>query len=74
MPQPNNALSQEHEGRLQLALQAYQSKQFRSYQAAAAAFNVHHHTLTRRANGVLFRLETPANSHKLTATEEQPIF
>jgi hypothetical protein len=53
MPQPNNALSQQHEGRLEVALLAYRSGEFRSYRAAAAAFNVNHYTLSKRAKGIL---------------------
>jgi hypothetical protein len=49
MPQPPNALLLEHEGRLQLALEAYKAGQFRSHQAAAQAFNVKHRTLSYRA-------------------------
>ena len=73
MPQPHNALSLQHEGRLQLALQAYNSGHFHSYRAAARAYNVKHRVLSSRARGIPFRLETPANSQKLTATEEQTI-
>jgi hypothetical protein len=76
MPQPNNALLQQHEGRLELALYAYRSSKFQSYRAAAAAaFNVNHHTLStgKRAKGILPGLESPANGYKLTATEEQTI-
>jgi hypothetical protein len=54
MPQLNNALSQEREGRLQLALQAYRSSQFKSYRTAAIAFKVNHHTLSKRAKGTPF--------------------
>ena len=73
MPQPKNALSYQHEGRLQLALQAFNSGQFQSHRAAAAAFNVKHHTLSQRAKGTPFRLESPPNRQKLTHTEEQTI-
>jgi hypothetical protein len=73
MPQPTNALLQQHEERLKLALNAYRSSEFRSYRAAAAALNVNHHTLSKRAKGILFRLKVPANGYKLTATEEQTI-
>ena len=54
MSQQHNTILEEHEGRLQLTLQAYNAKQFRSYRAAAAAFNVKHYTLTERAKGKLF--------------------
>ena len=70
MPQPDNALLQPYEGRLQFALHAYRSGQFRSYRAAAAASNVNYRTLSKRAKGILSRRALPANGHKLTATEE----
>ena len=73
MSQPNNALLVKHEGRLQLALRAYNSGQFRSHRATAVAFNVKHYTLSERARGILFRLKIPANCLKLTRTEEQTI-
>ena len=73
MSDQHNAQLLKHEGRLELALQAYQAGQFQSHRAAAAAFNVKRQTLDERARGVPFRLKTRANSHKLTATEEQTI-
>jgi hypothetical protein len=73
MPQPSNALSLEHEGRLQFALTAYNSGEFRSHRAAAEAFNVKRRTLSHRAQGLSFRAEAAPNSRKLTATEEQTI-
>jgi hypothetical protein len=73
MPQPSNALSPEHEGRLQVALTAYSSGHFRSHQAAAKVFNVKRRTLSHRAQGLLFRAEAAPNSRKLTVTEEQTI-
>jgi hypothetical protein len=49
MPQLSNALSLEHEETLQLALTAYNSGEFWSYQAAAKAFNVKRRKLSYRA-------------------------
>ena len=66
-------MSQNQEGRIQLALTAYKNKQFRSYRKAAAAYNVNYRTLTKRAKGVTFRPETRPNCHNLTKTEEQTI-
>ncbi|KAH8698060.1 hypothetical protein GQ44DRAFT_718483 [Phaeosphaeriaceae sp. PMI808] len=73
MSQLNNALLHQHEGRLQLALQAYNIGQFRGYRAAATAFNVNHHTLSKHAKGILFRPDTKPNRQKITTTEEQTI-
>lgn len=73
MSQPSQALLPKHEGRLQLALQAYQSGQYRSHQAVAPTYNVKRRILNERAHGVPFRLETRPNSQKLATTEEQTI-
>jgi hypothetical protein len=73
MPQQPNALLLQHEGRLQLALEAYKSGQFRSHQAAAQAYNVKRRTLSHRAQGLPFRVEAAPNCQKLTTTEEQTI-
>jgi hypothetical protein len=66
MSQLPNTLLLQHKGRLQLALEAYNSGQFQSQRAAAAAFNVKHRTLA-------FCAETLPNCLKLTGTEEQTI-
>jgi hypothetical protein len=73
MPQQPNALLLQHEGRLQLALEAYKSGQFRSHRAAAQAYNVKRRTLSHRAQGLPFRVEAAPNCQKLTTTEEQTI-
>jgi hypothetical protein len=70
MPQPSNALSSEHGGRLKIALIAYNSGEFRRHPAAAEAFNVKRRTLSHRAQGLPFRAEAAPNGRKLTATEE----
>ena len=63
----------QQEGRIELALQAYNKGQFRSLRRAADAFNVHYRTLTRRYNGTLSRADTRSSSQKLTTTEEETI-
>jgi hypothetical protein len=73
MPQPHNALLLEHEGRLQLALQALYSKRFKSQRAGARAFNVKHRVLSARIRGAPFILEQAPKVCKLTLTEEQTI-
>jgi hypothetical protein len=73
MPPPRNAFLHEHEGRLQLALEAYRAGHFRSHRAAAKAFNVKRRVLDQRARGILFRADTLPNRLKLTRTEEQTI-
>jgi hypothetical protein len=61
-------LSQEN--RMQMAISAYQKKQFRSKIAAARIFGVSRETFRDRLRGVKSRTETRANCHKLTAREE----
>jgi hypothetical protein len=73
MTQLHNALLLQHEGRLQLALQAYNSGQFWSYQTAAHAYNIKQRVLSSRARGITSCVETLSNCQKLTATEEQTI-
>ena len=73
MHQQGNAILNEQEGRIDLALQAYTSGQFKSLRRAAAAFNIKHQRLSDRLNGITFRPNTQPNRQKLTLTEEQTI-
>jgi hypothetical protein len=73
MSQLHNAISNNQEGRIELALEAYSARQFQSLRRAAAAFNVNHQRLSDRLHGITPRPETRPNSYKLTATEEQTI-
>lgn len=61
----------QQEGRLLLALQAYQKGQITTICQAALAYNVPYSTLKYRLSGRVARVETRANSHKLTPTEEE---
>ena len=73
MPQQRNATNTEREGKVILALQAFNAGQFRSLRRAAQSFNVPHQRLSDRANKTKFRQETTPNYKKLTRTEEQTI-
>jgi hypothetical protein len=73
MTQQHNAIAIEEEGRVNLALQAYTLRQFKSLRRAAAAFNVKHQRLSDRLHGTTSRAQTRPNCQKLTATEEQTI-
>jgi hypothetical protein len=73
MSEQRTTLLIQQEGRLILALQAYQLRQFKRVRQAAAAFNVPHQRLLARLNGIAFRPTTQANRQKLTTTEEQAI-
>jgi hypothetical protein len=70
MSQSKNVQSIQKEGRLALALQAYQAGQFKNVEQAATAFNVVAKTLRRRANGIQPRRNCQPNCQKLTSTEE----
>lgn len=59
------------EGRIALALQAYNNNHFTSLRAAAQTYEVPFETLRTRHLGVLPRAATPANSRKFTNDEEQ---
>ena len=58
------------EGRIALALQAYQQGQFSSIRAAARAYGVPHTTLTRRLEGTTSRSDFTHPNRKLTQTKE----
>ena len=73
MSQQNNVISAEQEGRIQLALEAYRSDQFKSLRRAAEAYNVPNSTLAYRASGRSFRPQTTPNCRKLSLTEEHTI-
>ena len=73
MSQQRNTFNIEQEGRIELALQAYQNHEFQSLRRAAATFNVPYTTLLHRSKGIFFRRDTYPNCRKLTPTEEQTI-
>jgi hypothetical protein len=68
-PQREEALHRE--GRLELAIQAYQKGEFQSYRAAAQAYDVPRDTLQHRIAGTQPRLGSTAKNHLLTSTEEE---
>jgi hypothetical protein len=73
MSQQQNVQLSNREGRIQLALSAYNTHQFRSLRCAAEAFKVPPSTLTTRYNGITNILERRNGRQKLTTTEEQTI-
>jgi hypothetical protein len=73
MSQQHSAIAIQEEGRLNLALQAYTSGQFKSLQRAAAAFNIKHQRLSDWLRGITSRSQTRPNCLKLTTTKEQTI-
>lgn len=58
---------------MQMAISAYKKGQFKSKAAAAKVFGVSRETLCDWLRGIKPRAETRANSHKLTALEEEAL-
>ena len=73
MQQQRKAKLLQQEGRIDLALHAYDLGQFKSLQRAAQAYGVPHQRLFDRRNKIAFRLSTVPNGRKLTLIEEQTI-
>jgi hypothetical protein len=73
MPQEQNTILTQREGRITLALQACTSSQLKTVRSAAAAYNVPHQRLADRINEITFRPDTQLNSYKFTTTEETTI-
>jgi len=63
----------QNEGRLLLALNAYNNNEFRSVRQAAIAYNIPPTSLLDRVNGRVSRLQLRANNHKLNITEEETL-
>jgi hypothetical protein len=73
MSQQQHQLLIEQEGRIDLALIAYRSKQIPSLRRVAIAFSVPLSTLTDRNRGNTFLSNRRNGRHKITPTEEQTI-
>lgn len=71
MAPPKRQEALHREGRLELAVQAYKQGHFRSYRAAARAYDVPRDTLQRRIAGTQPQLGSTAKNHLLTSTEEE---
>ncbi len=63
----------QNEGRVALAIQAYERGQFKHLFTACKAFNTLYSTASRRVKGVLERRVSPPNGRKLTDLEEQTL-
>jgi hypothetical protein len=73
MPQQRNAVNTQKEGKINLALHAFQSSHFKSLQSAAAAYNVQHQRLSARLRGIALQSQIQPNCYNLTPTEEQTL-
>jgi hypothetical protein len=71
MAQPRLINKAQNKCRLLLTLQAYQKNQFKPIKQAATAYQVCDRTLSSRLKGRASRVDSRANSHKLTITEEE---
>ena len=71
MAPPKRQEALHREGRLELAVQAYNQGHFRSYRAAARAYDVPRDTLKRRIDGTQPQLGSTAKNRLLTSTEEE---
>ena len=65
--------SVEQEGRIQFAINALKNNEITSVRRAAAVFNVPRSTLQDQLNGLHFRAEQRANSHRLSQTQEDTL-
>nr|XP_001389896.2 hypothetical protein ANI_1_3428014 [Aspergillus niger CBS 513.88] len=72
MPKSSKELV-EQEGRLCLAVESIQKGHTKSIREVARVFQVPRSTLQDRLNGLKFRKDTRANSHKLTSIEEESL-
>jgi hypothetical protein len=73
MATPQRQAAIQKEGRIELALQAYQQGQFSTPIAAAKAYDVTRSTLQRRINGIPSRLGSISKKRLLTSTEEESL-
>jgi hypothetical protein len=65
--------SAEQEGRILLAIEAFQNKEISSIREAARRFNLPFSSLQNRLTGLKNRSESRANNHKLTEIEEESL-
>jgi hypothetical protein len=73
MPPRKSPQLPQNEGRIALAIQAYEKGQFRSLRAATTAYNVAYSTTYDRVKGRAPRQETRSTQHKLTQHEEKSL-
>jgi hypothetical protein len=73
MPQPIPTQSDQKEGRMILAICAFEEGSFNNLKAAAIAYDVSYSTIQRRVKGVLARRDLRPASKKLTDLEESAI-
>jgi hypothetical protein len=67
---PNQALLSNQEGRILLAIEAFQLGHIKSIRAAVVSYDITYATLYNRINGIPSRRNSTPNSQKLTPKEE----
>lgn len=73
MPQPQSPQLAQNEGRILLAIQAYQKGQFRSLKAATDSYDVPYSTALYRTKGRVARGDVRSANLKLTQNEESSL-
>ena len=73
MATPHQKAALHKEGRLELAIQAYQRGEIRSYTNAATTYDVTRRTMRRRISGILPKQGSTAKNRLLTLTEEESL-
>jgi hypothetical protein len=73
MPPPKSSQLAQNEGRIALAIQAFQKGQFRSLRAATKSYDVPYSTMRDRVRGINPRRDIRPISSKLTQIEESSL-
>ena len=73
MATPRRQAALYKEGRIKLAIQSYKQGLFRSYRAAAKAYDVPRTTLKRRLNGIPAQPDSNSKKRLLTPTKEESL-
>jgi hypothetical protein len=73
MPQQQGSQFSQKEGRIALAIQAFERGQFKSLKAATKSYDVSYSTVWDRVNGRPSRRDSEPRNRKLTTTEESTL-
>ena len=73
MPQQQESQFSQKEGRIALAIQAFEQGQFKSLRAATKSYNVSYSTIWDRVNERSSRHDSEPRNQKLTTTEESTL-
>ena len=73
MPQQQGSQFSQKEGRIALAIQAFERGQFKSLRAATKSYDVSYSTVWDRVNGRSSRRDSEPRNQKLTTTEESTL-